>query len=208
MRITASVFASTSATHSRSSKPPPYPPAIRITGAPGNAFSATRPASGFVALESLYQRTPAHSPTSSSLCSTPRNERMALLIASSLNPAMRPTAGAASALSMLLLPGTGLGGDLIHAVEHRVAAVAPHDDWAVAGRQNHAGERSRGRLAVGPGDADHRSIARLQKQVDLARDPDAFRAGFVEQLGIPRHAWARVNHIDTLESAGVVAAQT
>src|SRR5713226_3372473 len=62
---------------------------MRITGAPGNALSATRPASGLVAFESLYQRTPAHSPTSSSRCSTPRTERMASLIASSARPAMR-----------------------------------------------------------------------------------------------------------------------
>src|SRR5437773_2364549 len=110
MRITASVLASTSATQSPSSNPPPYPPAIRITGAPGNALSATRPASGFVAFESLYQRAPAHSPTSSSRCSTPLKERMAALIASSLRPAMRPTAAAASAFSMLCRPGSGIGG--------------------------------------------------------------------------------------------------
>src|SRR6266516_4060576 len=51
IRITASVFASTSRTHSRRSKSLPYPPAIRITGAPGNALNATRPASGLVAYE-------------------------------------------------------------------------------------------------------------------------------------------------------------
>src|SRR5579864_415110 len=107
---TASAFASTSATHSRRSNPVPYPPAISTTGAPGNARRATRPASGLVAFESLYQRTPAHSPTSSMRCSTPLKPRIAALIAASLRPAIRPTAAAASAFSMLCCPGSGIGG--------------------------------------------------------------------------------------------------
>src|SRR6266702_5940338 len=77
---------------------------------PGKDVSATRPASGFVAFESLYQRTPFHSPTSSRRCSTPLKPAMASLIASSDSPAMRPTAAAARAFSRLCRPGIGMGG--------------------------------------------------------------------------------------------------
>src|SRR5258708_37672287 len=79
-------------------------------GVSGNALSATRPASGLVAFESLYQRTPSHSPTSSRRCSTPWNDLIAASIASSLKPAMRPTAAAAIAFSRLWRPGSGIGG--------------------------------------------------------------------------------------------------
>src|SRR6266851_1472861 len=83
---------------------------MSTTGVSGNALSATRPASGLVALESLYQRTPSHSPTSSRRCSTPLNERIASPIAWSESPAMRPTAAAARAFSRLWRPGSGIGG--------------------------------------------------------------------------------------------------
>src|SRR5258707_7581047 len=80
---------------------------MSTTGVSGNALSATRPASGLVALESLYQRTPSHSPTSSRRCSTPLNDLIAASIASSLTPATRPTAAAASAFSRVWRPRNG-----------------------------------------------------------------------------------------------------
>src|SRR5437879_3617958 len=192
MRIAASVFASTSWTHSRRSKPLPYPPAIRITGAPRNALNATRPASGVVAFESLYQRTPAHSPTSSSRCATPLKPRIASLMAASVRPAMCRNAAAARAVPMLGRPGRGIGRGV----------------RAPARLQDSAGQRCRGRLAVGAGDADHGAFAETKKQVDLARHRYAFGARLVQELRVPRHAGACVDDIDAVEDPFVVAAHT
>jgi len=104
------------------------------------------------------------------------------------------------------LPQADPSVDLVDAVENGVADVAADDHRAMARGQHLAGERRRGRLAVGPGDADDGSLAEAQEEVDLARDLDPAGAGFVEKVGVPRHAGARVDDVDAVEHARVVAA--
>jgi hypothetical protein len=95
--------------------------------------------------------------------------------------------------------------DLVEPVEHRVPDVAADHHRPVAGCEHDAGERGRGRLAVGAGDPDHRARTELEKEVDLARDPDTPRAGVVQELGIPRHTRACVHDVHPVEGAGLVA---
>ena len=83
---------------------------MSTTGWPAKESMPTAAASGLVALESLYQRTPPHSPTSSSRCSTPAKEAIADSISAGGTPASRPTAAAALAFIRLCAPGTGIGG--------------------------------------------------------------------------------------------------
>ena len=100
-----------------------------------------------------------------------------------------------------------LGRDLVHAVEHRVANVAADDHGATTCRQHLARERGGGCLSIGAGDADHRALAELEEEVDLARDRDSSRPRLVQQLGIPRHPGARIDDVDAIENGNVIAAE-
>ena len=73
-------------------------------------------------------------------------------------------------------------GDLIDAVEHRVADVAADDDRPRAGGEDAAGERGGGGLAIGSGDSDDGARARSKEQVDLAGHRDAALPRSHEQL--------------------------
>jgi hypothetical protein len=100
-----------------------------------------------------------------------------------------------------------LGGDLVDTVEHGVADVAADDHRAVTRGEHLARKRGRRRLPVGACDADDRPLAQPQEKVDLARDGDGARTGQVEQLGIPRHARARVHGVDSVQDVLIVAAK-
>ena len=99
----------TPASRARAASPPngvPLRLPPRITRRPGGyAPSARSAASGFVAFESLTQRTPSSSRTSSSRCGTPAKLASAAAIASSAMPAARAAAAAAAAFSRLCSPG-------------------------------------------------------------------------------------------------------
>ena len=59
-------------------------------------------------------------------------------------------------------------GDFLHPIQDGVADVAADDHRLLTRGQHLAGERRRGRLAVGACDSDHRAFAEPQEELDLA----------------------------------------
>ena len=101
-----------------------------------------------------------------------------------------------------------LGRELGQSVEDRLADVAADHHRPVAFGKDVAGERGGRGLAVGARDADDGAGAKLQEQVDLARDGDAPGARVIEELGVPRNAGAGVHGVDARQHAVVVAAES
>ena len=98
----------------------------------GASYAATprRAAAVFVAFESLTQRTPRSSRTSSRRCGTPGNVRSASAIASSGTPAARAAAVAAAAFSRLWRPGMSGSAGSASSAENSIPSMpeaARHD---------------------------------------------------------------------------------